>query len=126
MSADGLDVAAAADQIFLPGHLQAARAHFVVAVAHRIHDLRQRNLVGQQPIRIDVDLILLHEPADGGHLRHARHARKPIPQIPIVERAHLLKVVLAGLIDERVLEGPADTSCVRSKLRRHAFGKLDR
>src|SRR5215471_20423373 len=65
---EGLNVSAPANQIFLAGHLQAACTDFVVAVADCVHDLHQRNLVGQQPIRIDVHLVLLHEAADGRDL----------------------------------------------------------
>ena len=119
-----LDVAASPHHVLFACHLQAAPAHLVVAVADCLHYLRQRNLVGKQAIGIDVHLILLDEPAHRGHLRHARYALQPIAQVPVVEGAHLLEVVLSGLVHQGVLECPADARGVRAKLRGGAFGKF--
>src|SRR5262249_36646155 len=120
----GPDVAASPYDVFLAGHLKASGAHFVIAVADGVGDLRQWNLVGQQAVRIDVDLILLHETADRGNFRHALNARKPIAQIPVVERPQLLKTVLPGLVDKRVLKGPADAGRIGAELGRDALRKL--
>ena len=108
----------------MPVISKAACAHFAVAVAHRIHHLHERNFVGEQAIRIDVDLVLLHEPANRGDFRHTRHTLQPVAQVPVVKGAQLLKIVLASLVHQSVLESPTDARGIRSELRRDAFGEL--
>ena len=75
-------------------------------------DFRERNAVSEQLIRIEIDLVLLHEAADGRDLGNAFYRLEGITQIPILERAQLGQIVFPGLIDERVFEDPADAGGV--------------
>ena len=45
-------------------------ADFVVAAPHRLHHAVDGDAVGLQPVRVDVHLVLLAEPADGRHFGH--------------------------------------------------------
>ena len=69
-------------------------------------------VVGGQLVRIDVDLILLDEAADARDLGDAWHGGEPVAQIPVLEAAQLGQVVLPGLVNQRVLEDPADAGRV--------------
>src|SRR5260221_1550400 len=45
-------------------------AHIRVASYHRAHHHAQRNAVRAQPVRVDINLVLLHRAADARHLRY--------------------------------------------------------
>ena len=107
-----LHVAAAANDLFVPAHLDDAAADLLVRRAHRLDDVVHADAVPEQLGRIDVDLVLLHEAADARDLGDARHAAERVAQVPVLDRAQLLQVVLARLVDERVLEDPADAGRV--------------
>ena len=77
--------------------------------------VRQRDAVGAQPVGIDGDLVLLLVAADAGDLGDAGHAAERVAQGEVLERAQLVEAVLAGLVDERVLEDPADAGGVRAR-----------
>ena len=69
-------------------------AHVGVAVGDRGHDLRQREAVGLQFLRIDDDLVLLDETADGCNLGYALGLCQLIAQIPVLDRAQFRKRAL--------------------------------
>ena len=119
----GLDVAAAADAVFGPAELDQAARGLVVARAHRLDDLVDRKPVGLQPVRVDVDLVLLAEPADRRHLRHPGHRLEIVLEVPVLIRAQLGQAVLAGLVHQRVLVDPAERGRVRAELGPHALGQ---
>ena len=50
-----------------------ARAHFRVGIAHGACDIGERQAEANEPVRIDDDLILTFETAEGGHFGHTRH-----------------------------------------------------
>ena len=119
-----LQVAAAAHHVLAAGELEQPPLDVVVARLDRVDHVARRDLVRREPYRIEVDLVLLHEPADAGHFRHARHAREPAPQVPVLEAAQVGERVPPGVVDERVLEDPADAGRVGSDRRVDALGQL--
>ena len=60
-----------------------------------------------QPFGIDVDLILPRVAADGRNIGHAGNRPEMIAEIPVFVGAQFRKAVLAGVIDQRVLEDPS-------------------
>ena len=70
-----LHVAAAADDVLVAGDLDDAAADVLVRCADRADDVVHRDAVTEQLVRIDVDLVLLHEAADARDLGDAGHAR---------------------------------------------------
>ena len=94
---DGLGVAAAPHHVLGAAQLDHAAAGLVVAAADRLDHLVDRDVVGLQPVRIHVHLVLLAEPADGRHLGHAGHRLQVIAQIPVLQRTQVRQAVLARL-----------------------------
>jgi len=70
---------------------------------------RHRQVVGEQHRGIERDLVLLDVAADARDLSDTLDAFEPVAHGPIVERAQLAQVMAAGLVDQCVLEHPADT-----------------
>ncbi len=79
-----LDVAAAADDVLVAGDLDDAPADVLVGAADRGDDLADRDAVGQQLVRVEVDLVLLDEAADGADLGHAGHALERVAKVPVL------------------------------------------
>ena len=69
-----------------------------------------------------IDVILLHETADAGHLGDPCGLGEPIAQGPVLERAQSRRGSI--LRYNRVLIDPADARRVRAKQRRNAAGQL--
>ena len=74
-------------------------------------------------------MILLHEAADAGDFRHARHAGELVTHEPILHRAQPAEIVtairgLGGIHVEVVLIHPAEPAGVRTELRLHGFGHV--
>src|ERR1700675_1676265 len=69
----GREVAPPPDHVFTPGEFQQASLDVVVAHLDRLDDVLHAEVVGRQLVRIDVDLVLLHESADARHLGDTRH-----------------------------------------------------
>ncbi len=116
-----LGVAAPAHHVLGAAELDQAAADIVVAAAHRLHHPVDRDVVGLQPVRVHVHLVLPHEAADGRHLGHAGHGLQVVAQIPVLVRAQVRQAVLAGLVDQRVLEDPAEAGGVRPQFGLHAL-----
>ena len=53
-----------------------------------------RQVVREQFLGLEDDLIFLDEPADRRHLRHARHGRELIAQIPILKSAQTRQILV--------------------------------
>ena len=117
------DVAPAADHVLLARHLDEPAAHLDVGAAHRLGHLHDPEAVGLEPVRVDRDLVLLLEAAEGGHLRDARHRLQAVAQRPVLERAQVGEAVLPRVVHEGVLEDPADAGGVRAHLGAHALGQ---
>ena len=73
-------------------------------------DLRQREAVGLQFLRIDDDLVLLDEAADGRDLGDALCLCQLIAQIPVLDRAQLGKRARGA--KDYILVHPADAGRV--------------
>ena len=73
-----------------------------------------------QLVGVEKDLVLLAEAADGGDLGDSGHAFERVAQIPVLQAAQLLEIERAALVDERVLEHPADAGGVGAEHRRDA------
>ena len=101
-SCDPLDVAPAADHVLDAGELDHPPFHVEVASPHRLHHLRDGDVVAEEPVRVDGDLVLLDEAADARHLGDARHAFEGELQVPVLEGAELGEVVIALFIDDGV------------------------
>src|SRR5947209_2314289 len=93
----------------LPTRMGVPDASVPSAVARRDegHDAGQGDVEGGEPVGVDGHLVLLDEASDRRHLGHPWDRLQPVAHVPVVERAQLGQVVLAGLIDQRVLECPA-------------------
>ena len=124
MSPTDVRVAASAHHVLAAGELEQPSFDVVVARANRVDDVARRHLNAASRVGIEIDLVLLHEAADGGDLRDARHARQPSPQIPVLEAAQIRERVPAGLVHERVLEHPADAGGVGPDRRVDAVRQL--
>ena len=71
------------------------------------------DVVGLEPVRIDIHLVLLAESADGRDFRHAGHGLQVIAQIPVLQRPQVRQAVLARLVLQHVLVDPAEAGGVR-------------
>ncbi len=98
-------------------------ADVAVAAAHGVDDSADGNAVGQQAVRVDIDLELLAEAADGRHLGDAGDCLQVVAQVPVLQRAHFGQRVLAGIVDQDVLEDPAEPGGVGAELGLHALGQ---
>src|SRR5205823_8178433 len=86
---DFFDVAAAADEVLGCRDFEHASADIGVTHFDRVHDVAERNVVGDEGVWIEIDLVLLYETADRRHFRHAFHGRERVAEIPILNRAQL-------------------------------------
>ena len=109
-------VAAAAHHVLGAAELDEPRPGLDVAAAHRLGDALDRDAVRAQPHRVDVHLVLLLVAADGGDLGHAGDGLEVVAQVPVLQRAQFGEAALAGLVDERVLEDPAEAERVGAEL----------
>ena len=121
---DPLDVAPSPHHVLTPGELDDPAANLLVAHPNALDDAVDRDVIGEQLVRIDRHLVLLDVSADGGHLGHAGNSPDLILDVPVLERAQLGQGVPAGPVDEDVLKAPADTGRVGPELRRDACRQL--
>ena len=117
----GFRVAAPAHHVLGAAEFHQPAAHVVVARAHRLHHFRDRNVVGLQPVR---------DPRSPGTAARSRRAAPPRPRPARTAAgsaetspggAQFRQAVLAGRVDQRVLEDPADAGGVRAEFRLHAL-----
>ena len=78
---------------------------------------------------VQLDLVLLHEPADRGDLGDAFDSRKLVADVPILDGAEFRKVVAAvggfpGIDIEVILIDPAEPRGIGAELRGDALGHL--
>ena len=121
-----LDISAAADHVFAARPLHDPALDIAVAPPDRLHHLHERQMVGQEPVGVNGDLVLLHEPAYARDFGNAWHGFEGILERPVLERPELGKVMFSGFIDQGVLKSPTDTRGIRSEERRYAGGKFAR
>ena len=118
-----LDVAASAHIILRGGDLEDLSAHVAVAHLDGGYHIRERNVVGHERVRIEIDLVLLHEATDGRDFRHAFHRFQRIAQVPVLQRTQLGEIVFAGVVHEGVFIDPAHAGRIRANHRIDAFGQ---
>ena len=101
--------------------LEHVAADIEVAVADGRHHRAERQVVGPQAIRIDVDLVLLHVAADRRDFRDARNGVELVADEPVLQRAQFAQRMRRTL--DRVPEHVADAGRVRAERRRDARGQ---
>ncbi len=89
----------------------------------RLADAPDRDAVRRELLRIDDDLILLLEPADGGDFAHAVDGLQLVLEVEILHAAELREVVRPRRVAERVLVDPADARRVRPERGARALGQ---
>ncbi len=121
---DGLDVAPAAHHVLAAAELEQPPLDVVVGHPDALHHVADGDAVGREAVGVDVDLVLLDEAADAGHLGHARDAGERVADVPVLQRPQVGEVVRAALVDQRVGEHPADAGGVGAEDRGGALGEL--
>ena len=119
-----MDIAEAADHVVRSRHLEHASTDLAVAIADFVDHRFQRDLEREQPIRIELDLVLLYEAADSGDLRNPWHGFERIAHVPILQAAEVGETVSMTLVDECIFVHPARAGCVRPDHGIHASRKL--
>ena len=117
-----LEVAQAAHHELGFGHLHQAAADIVVGALDGLFDLRDGDVVGEQPVGIDLDLVLLDVAADAGDLGDPVDRGQLVAQVPVLDRAQLLQVVVVAL--QHVFIDPADPGGIGAEAGRHPLGQL--
>ena len=74
-------------------HFDGTTANIEIGVADRHHQLRHRNVIGEQPVGINGHLILLDETTEAGNFRHPFHRGQLVAQVPVLNTAQLLQIV---------------------------------
>ncbi len=112
---DLFDVAAPAHHELALGHLDQTTTDLDVRALDRPTHCLERQAVGAKPDRVDLDLVLANEAANRRHLRDAFDRRQAVLQVPVLIAPQIGQRTPIGV--QRVHEGPADASRVRSELR---------
>ena len=71
---DALDVAPSSHHVLPAAEFEQPPLHVIVGPLDLVHHLPDGDAVRGQALGVDVDLVLLHKPADAGHLRDPLHA----------------------------------------------------
>ena len=122
--ADVLDIAEPAHHVLAFAHLDQPPADVRVGALDGGLDGAERHTVGAQPHRVDLDLVLAHEAAEGGDLRDPVDRHQTVLEVPVLIGAQLGERAVGRVED--VHEGPPDPGGVGAELRRHAVGQLAR
>ena len=85
-------------------------ANFVRAVANPIDHGGERNVVRAQLVRIEPNLILPDEAAEGSNLRNARHRLQLVPKKPILKTAQIREAVAMVVVHDGVFVNPTRAS----------------
>jgi len=110
------DISAGAHEVLVLGNLDNATSYVTVRAADRIGNIPHRDAVALELCRVEVDLILLDESPDRGHLGNTVHPLEPVPKGPVLKGAELLEIVVPGGVHERVFENPSDTRRIGADL----------
>ena len=82
-----LNVACSAEEIFHTVDSEVAGANFLVRLADGIDNLCEGYLLCSEFLRIDIDLVLFLEAADGGDLGDAICGKQRVADLPILDGA---------------------------------------
>src|SRR2546425_9641149 len=99
-----------------PARFDDVAADVAVAPHDGVDDGGERDAVGAEAVRVDVDLVLAHRAADARDLGHARHRVQLVADEPVLERPEVAKRDSLAL--HRVPEDVADPRRVGTE-RRH-------
>ena len=129
---DALDEAESADDVFDLVDLDRPGADVHVGHLDGHEDLVQGDAVGAHRVRVDVDLVLLHESADGRDLRDAASRQQRVTDVPILDCPQLVQVpsargVAVGIQTfERVPENLTQGRGLWPQRRAHPLGQTAR
>jgi hypothetical protein len=110
---EGFEVTARADHVLGLAQLDDRAAGFTIGPLQRARDLRQRQVEGDQLVRVDDDLELPDHATDARNLGHIRDGLQLVLEKPVLQRAKLGDVLRAGPVHQRVFVYPAHASRVR-------------
>ncbi len=99
--------------VLAAGELEQPTLDVVVAHLDGLDDILDTDPEGRQLVRIDVDLVLLDEPANAGDFSHAGYRRQPVAEVPVLKAAQIRQAVPARFVHQCVFEHPADASGIR-------------
>src|SRR5439155_9798160 len=120
-----LDEAEASNDRPGAARLDDVAADVAVAPQDRVDDGRERDLVGAQPVGVDVDLVLPHRAADARDFRDAGYRVELVADEPVLERSQISQRVPLAL--DRVPVDVTDAGRVGSERRddpgRQRFGQ---
>ena len=105
--------------------LDEAAAAVGVVVGDLLLDLADAQSVGDQLLRVELDLVLLGRPAEAGDIDHAVNALEGFLQRPVFERLLLHHVVGGVGALQRVPVDLADRAPVGAHLRHKIGGQAD-
>ncbi len=101
--------------------LEHVAADVLIAPAHRLHDIAERQVIGSEPVGIDVDLILLNVAADGCDLGDAGNCIQLITNEPVLDAAKVAERMTVAL--DRVPEHVAHARRIGAECGRGSFGQ---
>src|ERR1700744_6782446 len=102
------DVAASAHIVFGGGNFKDFATDVVVGIADFGNDIGERDAVSGQFVRIKVNLVFLHEAADGRDFRDARNGFESVTQMPILQRTQIGEALGAVRVHQGVFVNPAN------------------
>ncbi len=118
----GMQITEAADHVACSVQVQLAPADFIGAGFYAVNHGGKRNAVGEQLVRIQLYLILLHVTADAGDLRHTGHSFELIAQMPVFETSQIGQAVPVAPIDDCIFVNPARAGRIRADDGMHLRG----
>ncbi len=107
-------IAESPDHVFRAAHFKHSPADFIRAGADFFDDRGKRDSVGAKLVRVQIDLVLLDEPADRRHFRYSRNGFELVAEVPILNAAQVGKTALVAAVHKDVLVDPARPRGVRS------------
>src|ERR1700737_3586830 len=118
-----LDVSATSNEKFSGRDLERLASDILVTHLNRLNHITNRNVVGRQLVRIEIDLILLDESTYWRDFGNTFHRFERVPDIPVLHGPQLRQVMFTALVDQRVLVHPPYAGRIGSDDRIDTFGK---
>src|SRR5262249_41546953 len=109
-----LDVPTASDKEFGGRYFEGFASDILITHPDRVDHIADRDVIGDELIRIEIHLVLLHEPADRRDFGHTFDRFQCVSDVPVLKGAQRGQIVFAAFVDECVLVDPADSGCIRS------------
>ena len=118
-----MQVTESANHVSSPTQFKHPPADFIGACLHLTYHRHERNVVGPQFIRVELNLVLPDKATDGRDFRDARNGFKLIAQVPILQAAQVSEAMLMAVIQHYILVDPARARGVRPDGRVNARGQ---